>query len=201
MTTDPDTPRKARYHHGDLRAELIEATRRLVEDTGPDGFSVSQACRVAGVSTAAPYRHFKDRGEMLLAVMADGVDCHYRQMVDALEGIAPGKPDRIVALGLVYVGFAQAEPGIFRLIFGRKAADPDPALLSDKARCYELLETEVASVLGSAEVDERVRQRAFMLWTFVHGLSFLLIEDKVSVSEMALDTKALLQDVTARMLA
>ena len=52
--------KKENYHHGDLRSGLIEATRQLVEEKGPDGFSVSDACRLAGVSTAAPYKHFKD---------------------------------------------------------------------------------------------------------------------------------------------
>lgn len=54
-------------HHGDLRAGLIETVRQLVEEKGPDRFSVSDACRLAGVSTAAPYRHFSDKEDMLLA--------------------------------------------------------------------------------------------------------------------------------------
>ncbi|MEM6374564.1 MAG: helix-turn-helix domain-containing protein, partial [Pseudomonadota bacterium] len=66
--------KRTNYHHGDLRADLVEATRRLVEEKGPDRFSVSDACRAAGVSTAAPYRHFEDRDEMLLAVCAEGME-------------------------------------------------------------------------------------------------------------------------------
>ena len=56
------------YHHGDLRSQLIDATRALVEEKGPDHFSVSEACRRAGVSSAAPYKHFQDKEEMLRAV-------------------------------------------------------------------------------------------------------------------------------------
>ena len=71
-----DTDEKAKkgkrgaYHHGDLRAGLVEATRALVEEKGPDHFSVAEACREAGVSTAAPYKHFKDKDEMLLQLLA-----------------------------------------------------------------------------------------------------------------------------------
>ena len=60
--------RRSSYHHGDLRAQLIAAVRELVETQGPDGFSVSEAARSAGVSSAAPYKHFKDRSELLHAV-------------------------------------------------------------------------------------------------------------------------------------
>jgi len=94
MKIETHIRRKTRYHHGDLRAQLIEATRQIVEEAGPDHFSVSQACRVAGVSTAAPYRHFRDREEMLSAVTLDGMARHYTQMVAALEGVPPATPER-----------------------------------------------------------------------------------------------------------
>jgi len=59
--TNPTGLKKSGYHHGDLRAGLINATRQLVEEKGPEGFSVTDACGLAGVSTAAPYKHFKDK--------------------------------------------------------------------------------------------------------------------------------------------
>lgn len=201
MTADTGIQKKTRYHHGDLKAQLIEATRQLVEENGPDHFSVSQACRVAGVSTAAPYRHFKDRDEMLMAVMREGMKRHYDQMVASLEGIQEGSVDRIVALGQVYVAFAQKEPGIFRLIFGRKGERAKEEMFEDGAACYALLEHEVMAALGLSEIDAKVKHRAFMLWTFVHGLSFLLIDEKLSVEEMVMDTESLLNDLARRVLA
>ena len=87
---DDGALKKSRYHHGDLRAGLIEATRRLVEEKGPDGFSVSDACRLAGVSTAAPYKHFKDKNEMLVAMVMEGMVRHRDNMLAALEGIHEG---------------------------------------------------------------------------------------------------------------
>ena len=95
----PTALRKSAYHHGDLRAGLIEATRQLVEEKGPDGFSVSDACRLAGVSTAAPYKHFKDKSEMIIAMVAEGMVRHRQNMLDALEGVPVGSPERVTALG------------------------------------------------------------------------------------------------------
>ncbi|NRB00609.1 MAG: helix-turn-helix transcriptional regulator, partial [Rhodobacteraceae bacterium] len=60
LTENKKNSKSGAYHHGDLRAALVSATRDLVEEKGPDRFSVADACRAAGVSTAAPYRHFSD---------------------------------------------------------------------------------------------------------------------------------------------
>ena len=80
MSDDPPS-RRTSYHHGDLRAQLIAAVRDLVETHGPDGFSVAEAARRAGVSSAAPYKHFRDRPELLRAVAAEGMD----RLRDAME--------------------------------------------------------------------------------------------------------------------
>ena len=103
--------RKEGYHHGDLRAQLVEAARRLIAEKGVDQFSVSKACRVANVSTAAPYNHFKSKEEMVLAVAVDGLERENRMMRDALEAAPENGLDRIIAIGRVYVSFAQDEPG------------------------------------------------------------------------------------------
>src|SRR5688572_13022768 len=64
--------RKAPYHHGDLREALIAATRRLVMERGAEDFTLADACRVAGVTTAAPYRHFRSKQEILEEIAARG---------------------------------------------------------------------------------------------------------------------------------
>ena len=90
------TALRSSYHHGDLRAQLIAAVRDLVEAHGPDGFSVAEAARRAGVSSAAPYKHFKDRPELLRAVAGEGMDRLRAAMEAALEAdcdvIGLGRP-------------------------------------------------------------------------------------------------------------
>ena len=197
---DGGPARRGTYHHGDLRAALVEATRRLVEKKGADHFSVAEACREAGVSTAAPYRHFRDREEMLAEVALQGMERKRALMVEALAAHPPRSLARIAALGHVYVGFARREPGVFRLIFGREDSPEAECLKEEAPRHYGLLEDAVAAFLARPAIDEDVRRRAFLLWTFVHGLSFLYIDEKVSVSAFEPDLDSLLGEIARRVL-
>ncbi|MEM6942060.1 MAG: TetR/AcrR family transcriptional regulator [Pseudomonadota bacterium] len=189
------------YHHGDLKAQLIEATRELVEEKGPDHFSVSEACRRAGVSTAAPYKHFKDKTEMLREVASGGMQRQYQQMIDEIAPHPPGTLARIVALGRVYVRFAVAEPGVFRLMFGlSKDHEGDETLVALGHGTFGVVQREVALCRGSDVIEPQDEGRAFLLWSFVHGLSFLQIDGKLSKMDMPLDLEAVLNDVALRVM-
>lgn len=194
--------RKSGYHHGDLRAGLIEATRRLVEEKGPDGFSVTDACRLAGVSTAAPYKHFKDKSEMVLAMVMEGMERHRADMVASLEGIPPGSPLRLQALGKEYVAFALREPGVFRLKFGGFTDGlDDPALQAAGERTFGIVLNEVAQCIGETEITPEVRRRGFMLWSFVHGLSFIMDDERLKEMGGEINLDFLLGDMARRVLS
>ena len=96
--------------------------------------------------------------------------------------------------------FACAEPGVFRLIFGSREGEGHAKLKDEGPRHYGLVEDAVAAVLQRTEIDDDVRRRAFLLWTFVHGLSFLYIDEKVSISEHELKLDALLAEIAQRVL-
>lgn len=201
MSLEIGVQRKTRYHHGDLRAQLLEAARQLVETVGPDHFSMAEACREAGVSVAAPYRHFKDRESMLAAVTAEGMKRHYVAMQQGLEGIESGTRDRVRALGCAYVEFAMAEPGVFRLLFSGRFDRADlERIIGEPVPTYEILLTEVASALGRNAVDHDVERRAFMLWTFVHGMAFLLIDNVPAQTGSSMDLPTLLDEMGDRVL-
>ena len=201
MKNQPKLVKKDGYHHGDLRAQLVEATRQLVEEVGPDHFSVSEACRRAGVSTAAPYRHFKTKDDMLAAVLADGMWRHYDEMRTCVEEHPPATLDRIRALGRTYVDFALREPGVFRLIFGsRSGLESMKDELVESIRPLEVVENEVAAILGRTDHDADVVRRAFLLWTFVHGLSFLLIDKKQKLDALGVDIESALDEVATRVM-
>lgn len=202
MTTQESTLAKRGYHHGDLRAVLVEATRRLVEENGPDHVSIAAACRLAGVSTAAPYKHFRDKTEMLNAVALDGMERQRLQMLEALEGIPEGSPDRVAALGRVYVTFAVTEPGVFRLMFALSGEhQDDPELMAKGEEVFGLVQREVSACTGEPVDSDAVERRSFTLWSFVHGLSFLTIDGKVAKMCGEMPIEPLLDDVARRVLA
>lgn len=192
---------KLGYHHGDLRAGLIEATRRLVEEKGPDGFSVSDACKLAGVSTAAPYKHFKNKDEMLVAMVLQGMERHRQNMLNALEDLPVGSLKRIDALGREYVGFALREPGVFRLKFGGFTDRLDDERLKQAGeQTFGIVLQEVANCLGETAITDDVRTRGFMLWSFVHGLSFILHDKKLTEIGGPGDLDSMLSEISRRVL-
>ncbi len=192
---------KSSYHHGDLRAGLIEATRRLVEEKGQDGFSVTDACRLAGVSTAAPYKHFKDKNEMLVAMVMEGLARHRGNMLEAIKDIPAGSPMRLKALGKEYVNFALREPGVFRLKFGGYTDRlEDERLQAYGEETFGMVLQQVAECLGESDITQEVRNRGFMLWSFVHGLSFLLYDKRLADMGGDMDLDEILADIARRVL-
>jgi AcrR family transcriptional regulator len=180
---------KKKYHHGDLREQLLEAVRQLIESHGPDGFSIAEACRLAGVSTAAPYRHFKDREEILNGVILQAMQRMGAAMQAAADAYGPGDPERVVALGRAYIDFARAEPGVFALMFGLGGQHgQDPALEAEGIAKYAIVLRVVAEHMDRAMDDPEVNARAYALWCAVHGHAFLVLDckadqTKITVSE------------------
>lgn len=201
MESAEKNAKRSRYHHGDLRAKLIDATRVLVEEKGPDHFSVSEACRKAGVSTAAPYKHFKDKQEMLSEVARQGMLRQREMLVAELALYPPATLERIVAMGRVYVRYALEETGVFRLIFGLSERHNDDAVLKEMGdRVFDLVKSEVAMFEGRDEVTDEDENKAFLLWSFVHGLSFLQIDGKLEDKNLEIDLDAVLIDIAKRVM-
>ncbi len=176
------------YHHGDLRGALVEALRVLIERDGPDSFRIAEACRIAGVSTAAPYKHFANRDAMLRAVALGGMERLALAMHEAAQAHSAGDPARVVGLGRAYLRFARTEPGVFRMMFGlAEHHDDDPQLTAAGDAASGLVERVVGEHLRLPLDDEGVRLRAHALWCFVHGLSFLSLDGKAEKQDPATD--------------
>lgn len=190
---------KTAYHHGDLRQQLVTATRALVEAKGPDLFSVSEACRAAGVSTAAPYKHFADRTEMLVAVAMEGFKEMSEAAQIAVDQYPPGSDAAIAAMGVSYVEYAEANPGMFKMMF---AGDHKTDTLEEAGHaCYGIVLGQVAARLGKSDIDDEVMQTTFPLWTFVHGLAFLRIEGKADFAKVQTSVKDLVEMATSQLMS
>ena len=195
-------PSKSAYHHGDLRAHLIATVRELVEAHGPDGFSVAEAARRAGVSSAAPYKHFKDRPEILRGVCAEAMDRLHTAMVAGAAAHPAGSLEAVAAIGQAYVDFAKTEPGVFRLVFGLTEGHENAPELQEKGDgCFGVVVRAAADCLGLPHDAPDARRRAYMLWSFVHGHSFLHIDMKTKVATGAMDDWAYLMDVSRAVLS
>src|ERR1700760_3315370 len=104
------------YHHGDLSRALVDAARRLLEAEGPSALSLRAVAREAGVSPAAPYHHFKDKGELLDAVAGEGWMMLDQALVKA-KAQAPDIHHAMTELGVAYVCFACANPALYRVMY------------------------------------------------------------------------------------
>lgn len=163
------------YHHGDLRRALIEAARALVEQEGPADLSLRAVARAAGVSPAAPYHHFPDKGALLDAVADEGWQALAVTLQDARTK-AGSAPDILATLGVAYVCFARDNPELYRLMYDRtrdKDALPDTA--QDRQGAYNLIKRAVRLSLGQGQsqalggVDLELATLA--IWCAAHGLA------------------------------
>ena len=164
------------YHHGDLRTALLDAAMALIEEGQGDALSLRETARRAGVSATAVYRHFADKGALLRAVAAAGLErlgAAQHAAYDAAGGGAAG----FNATGVAYVRFALGHPALFRLIFahpfaGNKAADEADAMTFLLAN---------AAALAPAGLDARVF--ALQAWSVAHGLAMLMLDGAIPVDE------------------
>jgi AcrR family transcriptional regulator len=167
---------KTNYHHGELRLALIRAARTLIQDRQGNDFSLADACRGAGVSTAAPYRHFSDKNEIIAEVVALG----FRDMKDRAQAetstLEAGAPERILTLGRVYLGFALQEPALFRMMFGQRPANSrDHVAVQEGTAFFDFVLSEVISYCNIHQVRCDALEVATQLWTQVHGAASLSI--------------------------
>src|SRR5262245_1947757 len=113
-----ERPAKEGYHHGDLRRALLDATLRLVEQRGPQGFTLRAAARAAGVSPGAPYHHFQGKDALLAAVAEEGFELFGSTLHEAAQKPAPDPRLRAQNVGVAYVLFAIDHPTRFRVMLG-----------------------------------------------------------------------------------
>jgi AcrR family transcriptional regulator len=173
----------ADYHHGDLRRALVEATSRLVEVNGLEGFTLRAAARLAGVSDGAPYHHFADRDALLAAVAEHGFRTLREELEESAERERGDARRRSLAIGVAYVLFAARNPAKFRLMFGPlvQAKHRYPDLAAAAARTYELVQEGLAqSADDRSTARVAARNAMFGRWALVHGLSMLAIDGHLS---------------------
>ncbi len=163
--TEPS--KKRPYHHGDLRAALLDAVGTMVEEAGVESVSVRGAARRVGVSHPAAFRHFADKKDLLTAFAARAA----AHMAGEMEGLGARAP--FLDVGTAYLKFAMQYPGEFRMIFRQE-------LLNETDEQYQAQMQRLARTLSGSgktiEKGQRLPLEAVLAWSATHGLASLYLD-------------------------
>ena len=194
------------YHHGNLRDALIIAAAELIEENGSLEFSITDAARRAGVSNAAPYRHFKDKDDLLLNVRELsflGLHAHLKK-IEHNFAKQPDSAERIIALGHGYISYAREKRAFFSLMWeDRGDAEQRKEDVTAKMSGF--------SVVHGAVDDYCLAQRhhphsdsvrvATQLWALAHGIATLEINQMLDTFDRSVTPEMLLEESTRALLA
>ncbi|MGB3067947.1 MAG: TetR/AcrR family transcriptional regulator [Ottowia sp.] len=189
-----DSAPRTTYRHGDLRRALLEAGIALAREGGPEAIVLRETTRRAGVVPNAAYRHFGSRQELFAAVRAAALGAlaqaieHEWVKADAIADPAERAHARLAAVGRGYLGFAQAETGLFRTAFA--SGEHDVEVPRDPARTgsmglnpFELLSAALDAMVEAGVLPEERRPGAeYLAWSAVHGMALLTIDGPLRVA-------------------
>ena len=168
-----------RYHHGDARAALVHAAGEVLEESGAASMSLRAVAERAGISRQAPYNHFPDKESLLATLVVLG----FEQLTDAVRSATSGLvgEDALAACAEAYIGIAQHNPNIFRLMFARELVDIakfENAVCASK-KAFAVLQEVVATTCPPSQVADL----SLAAWCLVHGYATLCNETGIESPE------------------
>ena len=171
------------YHHGNLKAALVDAGVKLVEERGVNGLTLREIGERAGVSRTAAYRHFSDKAALLSAISEAGFMEFAEALESARQGAAGNSVAQLDAMGLAYARFAEEHRAYYKVMFG---AGCDPGERSAgrseaAARAFGILEGTIRQ--GQAAGEIRSGDSVFLAkvdWALSHGMALLRLETDLS---------------------
>ncbi len=169
-------PGRRGYHHGNLREALIQSALSLIGEKGPAGFTIAEAARSAGVSPAAPYRHFRDREELMADVARLGFERFAADLETAWHGGNPTPLEALQNAGRAYLAFARNEPAYYSAMFETGLPQtPDPALDQSAERAFEVLHKAAKKLIEKLPENDRPPSYmvALHIWSIAHGIASL----------------------------
>ena len=168
--------RERGYHHGNLKEALVRAALDLIAQKGPGGFTFAEAARWAGVSPAAPYRHFRDRDELLASVALRGFDQFAAALARAWDDGRPTAMAAFERLGRAYLAFARSEPAYYSAMF-EAGVPPDlsPELRQAAERAFAVLREATERLIAAVPLPQRppALMMAVHIWALSHGIASL----------------------------
>jgi AcrR family transcriptional regulator len=187
------------YHHGNLREALIGAALDLISQKGPAGFTFAEAARQAGVSPAAPYRHFRDRDALMADVARQGFERFAQRLAAAWDDGRPSPTAALERLGRAYLGFARDEPAYFSAMFESGvpvARHRDLSEASDRA--FTVLRQACEAVVATLPSGKRppALMLALHIWALAHGIASLFARGDDARRSLPISAEELLEAAT-----
>jgi AcrR family transcriptional regulator len=164
---------KRPYHHGDLKNALLDAARAILEEESLAALSLRAVARRAGVSHAAPYRHFPNHEALLVELAVEGF-AELRAEIVAAAAVPGAESDRIANLGAAYMRFVARRPALTRLMFGPQL--PNRGAFPALGEAADAIGEEIGKALHDSHLGLAV-------WASVHGLAMLILEDVIDLGQ------------------
>jgi AcrR family transcriptional regulator len=164
------------YHHGNLKEALVRAALELIAEKGPAGFTFADAARWAGVSPAAPYRHYRDRDALLADVAQRGFEAFTAALAKAWDDGRPDVHSAFDRLGKAYLDFAKREPAYYSAMFEAGVPlDADPKLRETGERAFAVLRDAAERLVALMPAKGRppALMVALHIWSMTHGVASL----------------------------
>ena len=192
-----DQGRERGYHHGNLREALLEAALDLIRQKGAAGFTFADAARMAGVSPAAPYRHFRDRDELLSSIAQRGFEQFEAALGQAWDD---GRPDTVTAferVGKAYLSFAREQPAYYSAMFESAIPiDTDPILMATSERAFAIIRAaaeRLAALAPPGVPRPPALMMALHIWSMSHGVASLFARADAARRKLPMTPEELLE--------
>lgn len=183
------------YHHGNLREALIDAALDLIAEKGPGGFTFADAARSAGVSPAAPYRHFRDRDALVADVAKRGFTLLTEDLVRASEAGDPKPIRRLEQIGQAYIEFARREPALFSAMFESGQSYEAPEVRAAEERAFSVLVEASQALVDTVSDGGRppATMIALHIFSLAHGIAALYARGDASRRKIPMAPSELLE--------
>jgi AcrR family transcriptional regulator len=185
------------YHHGNLKEALLQAALGLIAEKGAAGFTFADAARMAGVSPAAPYRHFRDRDELLSSIAQRGFEQFEALLTEAWDD---GRPDTVTAferLGKAYLAFARNEPAFYSAMFeSGLPVDLSPTLQTASERAFGVIRAaaeRLAALVPPGMPRPPAMMMALHIWSMSHGVASLFARGDSARRKLPMSAEDLLE--------
>ena len=183
------------YHHGNLKEALLQAALGLIAEKGAAGFTFADAARMAGVSPAAPYRHFRDRDELLSSIAQRGFEQFESALTAAWDD---GRPDTLTAferVGKAYLKFAREEPAFYSAMFeSGLPVDVNPTLQAASERAFGIIRAaaeRLAALAPPGTPRPPAMMMALHIWSMSHGVASLFARGDAARRKLPMSARPL----------